>query len=258
MDSLDRSLPADLDPQRLPRHIAVIMDGNGRWAARQGLPRMAGHRQGAKTLKSVLRCCQAWGVKILTAYAFSTENWQRPLEEVQFLLRLFDRLLQQELASLQREGVRVTFMGDLSALPIALQDLIQQAIQKTARNRGIQFNVAINYGSRSELTRACRQIARQVQSGELSPESVDETAIARHLYTWDLPDPDLLIRTSGEMRLSNYLLWQLAYTELYFTGQLWPDFNALDLHQAILHYQSRDRRFGGLSPKPLPELHRAG
>jgi undecaprenyl diphosphate synthase len=243
-----QTLPANLNRHQLPRHVAVIMDGNGRWATQRGLPRFAGHRQGAKILKELLRCCKDWGIEILTAYAFSTENWRRSSEEVNFLMLLFERLLRQELAELQRQEVRISFMGDLSILPISLQHEIQSAIHKTANNQAIQFNIAVNYGSRHEITRVCQKIIEQVQQGKLSMADINEDCIAQHLYTSETPDPDLLIRTSGEMRLSNFLLWQLAYTELYFTEILWPDFDRHAFHQALLAYQQRDRRFGNIAP----------
>jgi undecaprenyl diphosphate synthase len=240
-------LPADLDPHCLPCHIAVIMDGNGRWAKQRGLPRIAGHRQGAKTLKELLRCCKDWGIGALTAYAFSTENWCRPTEEVNFLMLLFERLLRREMEEMQREGVRISFMGDLSALPKTLQQEMERSIVATAKNQAIQFNIAVNYGSRAEITQVCRQIAEQVRQGKLNPADVTEALIAQNLNASHLPDPDLLIRTSGEMRLSNFLLWQLAYTELYFTDTLWPDFDRGAFHQALLDYQGRDRRFGRIA-----------
>jgi len=244
MSSNFLSLPADLDRHRLPKHVAVIMDGNGRWAAQRGLPRIAGHRQGAKTLKELLRCCNDWGIQALTAYAFSTENWCRPTEEVNFLMLLFERLLRRELVEMQRENVRLSFIGNLSALPSSLQTEIQTAIAATATNQGIQFNVAINYGSRAEITQICRQIGEQIQQGTLDSANVDEALISNHICLAGMPDPDLLIRTSGEMRLSNFLLWQLAYTELHFTDTLWPDFDRTAFYQALLAYQNRDRRFG--------------
>jgi len=237
-------LPTDLNPQHLPHHIAVIMDGNGRWATKRGLPRIAGHRQGAKTLKELLRCCKHWGIKALTAYAFSTENWQRPVEEVNFLMLLFERLLHRELAQMHQEGVRISFIGDLSVLPKSLQTQMQHSMTETLNNQAIHFTVAVNYGSRNEITKVCRQVAELVEQGELSAEQVNESLIQKHLYTADTPEPDLLIRTSGEMRLSNFLLWQMAYTEMYFTDILWPDFDTEALHQALLSYQKRDRRFG--------------
>jgi undecaprenyl diphosphate synthase len=235
---------ADLNPQKIPQHIAVIMDGNGRWATSRGLPRIAGHRQGAKTLKELLRCCKDWGIKALTAYAFSTENWQRPVEEVNFLMHLFERLLRRELAQMHREGVRISFIGDLSALPKSLQTEMERSMAETLNNQAIHFTVAVNYGSRNEITKVCRQLAQLVEQGELSAQEVNESLVEQHLYTADTPEPDLLIRTSGEMRLSNFLLWQMAYTEMYFTDIFWPDFNREAFYQALLSYQSRDRRFG--------------
>ncbi|WP_035991215.1 isoprenyl transferase [Leptolyngbya sp. KIOST-1] len=246
-------LPADLHPEALPAHVAVIMDGNGRWATRRGLPRVAGHRQGAKTVKDLLRCCKDWGIGALTVYAFSTENWRRPLEEVTFLLRLFDRLLHRELAEMQREGVRIQFLGDLSPLPERLRLLMQEAMAVTDANQRVHFNVAVNYGGRQELVAATRQIARQVAAGAISIDEVDEAALSRVLRTYPLPDPDLLIRTSGEQRLSNFLPWQLAYTELYFTDVLWPEFDRAAFHQALQWYQQRQRRFGGLTPAPVAQ-----
>jgi undecaprenyl diphosphate synthase len=241
------TLPGDLDPQRLPSHIAIIMDGNGRWATQRGLPRYAGHRQGAKALKEVLRCCKDWGIATLTAYAFSTENWHRPPQEVNFLMGLFDQLLQRELAEMQQEGVKICFIGDASGLSPSLQRAMQQAMQITAHNDRIRFNVAINYGSRNELVTACRQLAEQVKQGGLQPSEIDAAKLEQHLDTAGNADPDLLIRTSGEMRLSNYLLWQIAYTELYFTDVLFPDFDREAFYQALVHYQARDRRFGQIS-----------
>ncbi|MGI8932758.1 MAG: isoprenyl transferase [Phormidesmis sp.] len=237
------SLPDDLAPQCLPQHIAVIMDGNGRWANHRGLPRIAGHRQGAKVLKDLLRCCKDWGIGALTAYAFSTENWQRPAAEVDFLMVLFEKMLRKELKKMHAEGVRIRFVGDLSGLSPALQQEISQAMAETAHNQAIDFNVAINYGSRSEIVQACQQVAKKVSRGEMTADAISEETITQHLYTAGC-DPDLLIRTSGEQRLSNFLLWQLAYTEMYFTDAFWPDFDRSELHRALLTYQGRDRRFG--------------
>lgn len=251
------TLPAELDRHRLPCHVAVIMDGNGRWATRQHLPRIAGHRRGAKTLKDLLRCCKDWGIPILTAYAFSTENWRRPIEEVNFLMRLFERLLQRELHELQREEVRICFLGDLSALPPTLQQQMELAMNATANNQAIQFNIAVNYGSRIEITRACRDLAEQVQQGKLHPADITDDRITQYLYTLNSPDPDLLIRTSGETRLSNFLLWQLAYTELYFTETLWPDFDRAAFLQALRVYQQRDRRFGRIAANGINPANEA-
>ena len=237
-------LPTDLDHQRLPQHVAVIMDGNGRWATRQGLPRMAGHRRGARVLKELVRCCKDWGIQSLTAYAFSTENWERPTTEVNFLMALFERVLRKELQEMHAEGVRIQFIGDLEAFPRSLQRLMEQAMTETVGNQEVFFNVAINYGSRHEIITACRHLAQQVKQGHLQPEAITENLFEKFLYTPDIQEPDLLIRTSGEMRLSNFLLWQLAYTEIYFTDTLWPDFNPVEFNQALVTYQRRDRRFG--------------
>lgn len=237
-------LPADLQADRLPRHIAVIMDGNGRWARQRGLPRIMGHRRGVDTLKQLLRRCRDWSIPALTAYAFSTENWGRPLEEVDFLMTLFERVLRQELAEMVTENVRIQFVGNLAALPASLQEEIDRAVGQTKENPGIQFTIATNYGGRQEIVQACQAIATQVQKGILAPEDIDESLFRHHLYTAELEDPDLLIRTSGEMRISNFLLWQLAYAELYVTDALWPDFGEREFHQALCAYQKRDRRFG--------------
>ena len=239
-------LPGDLDPGRLPAHVAVIMDGNGRWARQRGLPRVMGHRQGVEALKTTLRLCSDWGIATLTAYAFSTENWSRPGEEVSFLMTLFEGVLARELEGLEQEDVRIRFLGDLTALPAGLQNLIEAATVRTAANGGIRFNVCTNYGSRQELVHAAKELARRVQRGQLDPESINESAFASALQTAGESDPDLLIRTSGEYRLSNFLLWQLAYAELHITDVLWPDFDAEALAAALADFQRRQRRFGGV------------
>ncbi|MBD2185231.1 isoprenyl transferase [Aerosakkonema funiforme] len=242
--TLLQELPADLDRERLPRHVAVIMDGNGRWAKRQGLPRIVGHRRGVDALKDLLRCCRDWGVEALTAYAFSTENWGRPLEEVDFLMTLFERVLRQELREMMEENVQIRFVGNLNALPRSLQAEIERSMNETKDNQGIKFTVATNYGGRQEIVQAARAIAHQVQQGLLQPEQIDEALFQKHLYTSGICDPDLLIRTSGEMRISNFLLWQMAYAEIYITETLWPDFDRTEFHRALCDYQKRDRRFG--------------
>ncbi|HBE31035.1 MAG TPA: isoprenyl transferase [Cyanobacteria bacterium UBA11369] len=239
-----QQLPADLDRERLPRHVAVIMDGNGRWAKRQGLPRIMGHKRGVDALKELLRCCKDWGIEALTAYAFSTENWGRPLEEVDFLMTLFERVLRQELREMMEEDVRIRFVGNLSALPRSLQAEIERSMAQTQHNQAVTFTVATNYGGRQEIVEACRAIASQVQQGKLQPDQIDAALFERHLYTTGVCDPDLLIRTSGEMRISNFLLWQMAYAELYITETLWPDFDRAEFHRALCAYQQRDRRFG--------------
>lgn len=238
------TLPLDLDRDCLPKHVAVIMDGNGRWAKRQGLPRFIGHRRGVDALKELLRCCKDWGISALTAYAFSTENWGRPLEEVEFLMALFERVLRRELQEMIEENVKIRFVGNLSALPRSLQDEIARSMEDTKDNWGIQFTIATNYGGRYEILNACRAIASRVQQGELKVEEIDESLFEQHLYTAGLPHPDLLIRTSGEMRISNFLLWQMAYAEIYVTQTAWPDFDRAAFHRALIDYQQRDRRFG--------------
>ena len=239
-----QELPLDLKRELLPKHVAVIMDGNGRWAKRQGLPRIMGHKAGVDALKDLLRCCQDWGVQALTAYAFSTENWKRPQDEVEFLMTLFQRVLRQELREMVEENVQIKFVGDLQALPTVLQEEISRSMEETRNNRGIQFTVAKNYGGRQEILQACRAIAEQVKQGLLQPDEIDEAVFERHLYTAGSCDPDLLIRTSGEMRLSNFLLWQSAYAEIYITETFWPDFDRNEFHRALYAYQQRERRFG--------------
>lgn len=239
-------LPDDLDRERLPRHVAVIMDGNGRWAKNRHLPRIMGHQRGVDSLKDLLRCCKDWGIQALTAYAFSTENWGRPVPEVEFLMTLFERVLRRELAEMIEEGVQIHFVGDLACLPTSLQEEIDRAMTATAQNQKIQFVVATNYGGRREIIQACRQLAQRVQRGELQPQDIDERQFEHHLYTAGLPDLDLLIRTSGEMRVSNFLLWQVAYAEIYVTDTLWPDFDRHAFHAALRNFQHRHRRFGRL------------
>jgi undecaprenyl diphosphate synthase len=226
------------------------MDGNGRWARQRGLPRVMGHRTGVEALKRTLRLCSDWGIGALTAYAFSTENWSRPGEEVTFLMTLFERVLARELEALEKEQVRIRFLGDLEELPSGLQSLIADATARTAANTGIHFNVCTNYGGRRELVRAARRLAEQAARGDLDPACLDEARFAAELHTAGEPDPDLLIRTSGEQRISNFLLWQLAYAELHITDVLWPDFDAEALLAALLDYQGRHRRFGGVENPP--------
>jgi undecaprenyl diphosphate synthase len=237
-------LPADLDCNHLPQHVAAIMDGNGRWAKRRGFPRMMGHKRGADALRDLLRCCKDWGISALTVYAFSTENWGRSIEEVDFLMTLFEHLFQLELAEMVAEGVKLEVVGDLENLTPSLYEAIERARTATQHNQGVRFTVAINYGGRQEIVRACQTIATQVQQGIIKSTDIDEKLLSQHLDTAHIPDPDLLIRTSGEMRISNFLLWQLAYAEIYVTDTLWPDFDRRAFHQALLNYQQRQRRFG--------------
>ncbi|MCS7088104.1 MAG: isoprenyl transferase [Thermoflexales bacterium] len=225
-----------------PQHIAIIMDGNGRWAKARNLPRLAGHRAGTENLRRVLRACKNHGVKIVTLYAFSTENWRRPAEEVEGLMKLLETYIDRELEALHREGVQIRHLGRLERIPPALQRKIQHAIEYTRNNTELILNVALNYGGRAEIVDA----ARRMLAEGLRPEDVTEATFSRYLYTTGLPDPDLIIRTSGEYRVSNFLIWQGAYAEYYITEVLWPDFDEKELAKAIEHYRRRERRFGGL------------
>ena len=239
-------LPKGLDRLRMPNHIAVIMDGNGRWARRRGLPRTMGHTAGVESLKKTLHLCSNWGIGALTVYAFSTENWSRPGDEVAFLMTLFESVLKRELTSLKLKEVKIKFLGDLAPLPIALKELINESVESTSNNKGIHFNVCTNYGGRRELVLAAKKLAERSVKGELDPSTIDEKLFASELFTASETDPDLLIRTSGEKRISNFLLWQLAYAEIHVTDVLWPDFNEESLLKALSDYQSRERRFGGV------------
>lgn len=241
--SLDFALARAIDPARIPAHIAVIMDGNGRWARLRNLPRAAGHKAGVPAVRATVETCAQMGVRALTLYAFSVENWKRPRAEVEMLWRLLRHYLKRELPTMERYGVRLAAIGRLDALPASVRHDLNEAIEHTARNRGLQLNIAINYGGRAELVDAVKAL---LEDSRNSAFEIDEAAIAARLYTAGLPDPDLLIRTSGEMRISNFLLWQIAYAELYVTEVLWPDFTRTELLRAILDYQKRDRRFGGL------------
>lgn len=233
----------------LPAHVAIIMDGNGRWARRRALPRYFGHREGVKALKTAVRYAAERGIPTLTVYAFSTENWRRPREEVDFLLDLMYKTFAQEIEELHKEGVRVRLVGDRTSLSQEIQAVWARAEQITAQNTRLTLNVAFNYGGRAELTRAARELASQVARGELAAEEITEERLASQLYTWPSPDPDLVIRTGGEQRLSNFLLWQAAYSELYVTDVLWPDFGEREFEQALQDYLRRERRFGRVSTK---------
>ncbi|HEV2357226.1 MAG TPA: isoprenyl transferase [bacterium] len=238
--------PVALDPARIPRHVAIIMDGNGRWAERHGLSRVEGHRAGREALRRVVRGACECGIGILTLYAFSTENWRRPAGEVHALMTLLLESLDGEAQELHANGVRFRASGLVEEMPREIQDAIDRVTALTENNRTITLNLALNYGGRRELTEAVRRVARAVAAGGLRPDAIDEETIARHLFTPDLPDPDLLIRTGGEQRLSNFLLWQAAYAELYFTDVPWPEFTQAHLFEAVAAYQARERRFGGV------------
>jgi undecaprenyl diphosphate synthase len=230
----------ELLPERVPVHIAIIMDGNGRWARQRGLPRLAGHRAGTENLRAILRACVEFGIKILTIYAFSTENWGRPASEVKGLLRILEDVIDRELGELHAEGVRLRHLGDLSRIDQKLQRKVRQAIELTKNNDRLILNVAFNYGGRAEIVHAIQEIVRNGHR----PEEINEALVSHYLYTGDLPDPDLIIRTSGELRISNFLLWQGAYAEYYVPPVFWPDFNREELLKALIHYSERDRRFG--------------
>jgi len=234
-----------IDKAHLPEHIAIIMDGNRRWAKQKNLPTAMGHKEGANTLETVLRFCNKIGIGYLTVYAFSTENWKRTEEEVGALMRLLEHYLVDFANRANDENIKVHFIGDTTKLNAKLQKRIADTIERTKNNTGLVFNVAFNYGGREELTRACKQIARKVQNGDLAIEEIEPSTIENHLYTAGMPDPDVLIRTSGEMRLSNFLPWQLSYTEFIFVEKYWPDFAEQDVLDAIKEYQKRNRKFGG-------------
>jgi undecaprenyl diphosphate synthase len=258
-DEPDWALAKALDPAHLPEHIAIIMDGNGRWANRRSLPRVAGHKAGIGPVRSTVESCARLGIKALTLYAFSVENWKRPRAEVETLWRLLRFYLRRELPDLQKNDIRLEAIGRLDALPEQVRTELGAVVEATSPNRGLLVNLAINYGGRAELVDAVNAILDAARrGGKLASLRFDEETIAANLYTSRTPDPDLLIRTSGEMRISNFLLWQIAYSELYVTETLWPDFTRTDLLQAVLEYQKRDRRFGGLSATPGDEAGKAG
>jgi undecaprenyl diphosphate synthase len=228
----------------LPRHVAVIMDGNGRWAVQRGLPRVAGHSEGVTSVRNVVRAAGELGIEFLTLYAFSSENWNRPSHEVSTLMSLLERSVDRELPELMARNVIFRVIGRPNGVPPAVKRRIEHVVEATAGNTGLTLLMAFNYGGRDELIDACRALAREVQAGRIRPDEIDDVRMSRALYTDGVPDPDLLIRTSGEMRVSNFLLWQIAYTELWVTPTLWPDFGARDLYRAVADFQQRDRRFG--------------
>jgi undecaprenyl diphosphate synthase len=228
----------------VPEHVAVIMDGNGRWAAERGLPRHLGHREGMKAVRETIEGAIEAGVGILTLFAFSTENWNRPPKEVDGLMQLLRRFLASELDKMMKHGIRLVAVGTLRRLPPAVREALRSAVATTRRNTGMTVILAVSYGGREEITRAMRAIAGKVRRGQLDPADVTQDLVARHLSTKGIPDPDLLIRTSGEMRISNFYLWQLAYTEIYVTDTLWPDFREREFAQALAFYEQRERRFG--------------
>src|SRR6202161_1089353 len=251
----DYALASTIDPDRLPAHIAIIMDGNGRWAKRRNLPRVAGHKAGIEPVRIAVETCARLGLRALTLYAFSVENWKRPRAEVEMLWRLLRLYLRAELPDMARNDIRFTAIGRIDALPDFVRAELEETVRATAGNRGLQLNLAINYGGRAELVDAVKSLIEDSRRRDIS---IDEDAIAARLYTAGTPDPDLLIRTSGEMRVSNFLLWQIAYAELYVTDTLWPDFNRTELLRAIIDFQKRERRFGGLSGGVVETAEAAG
>ena len=236
----------DIDINNLPKHIAIIMDGNGRWAKKRFLPRTAGHKAGVETVRKVITECKRLGIKHVTLYTFSTENWKRPALEVETLMTLLQSYLKKEVEELNINNVKLTAIGDIEKLPKSCLDELKRAMELTKDNDGPNLNLALNYGGRYDITEAVKQISRDIENHTLDSENITEETIKNYLSTKSLPDPDLVIRTSGEQRLSNFLLWELAYAELYFTDVYWPDFDEKELQRAIYAYQNRDRRFGGL------------
>ncbi len=233
----------------LPRHVAVIMDGNGRWAQKRGLPRTAGHKAGAEMFRTIATYCKDLGLDYLTVYAFSTENWKRPQAEVDAIMGLLDQYLHESIEKMARDQIRLKFFGDTTVLSPRLQKLIAETDEITKHITGFQANICLNYGGRDEIVRAARQFARDCMEGKCSPDELTETKFPSYLWSAGIPDPELLIRPGGEMRVSNYLLWQIAYSEIYVTDTLWPDFGKEELDKALAWYQTRDRRFGGLTAK---------
>lgn len=234
-----------IPPEEVPRHVGIIMDGNGRWAQERGLPRLAGHRAGTENLRRILRACVEFGVETLTIYAFSTENWNRPPREVSGLMSILERVIDRELDELDEEGVQLRHVGRMEGIRPDLQKKIQEAVERTRDNDKLILNVAFNYGGRAEITDACRELLR----AGVSPDEVDEAMLNRYLYTWPSPDPDLIIRTGGENRLSNFMLWQAAYAEIFSTPIYWPDFDRNEFRKALLEFASRERRFGRVPQK---------
>jgi len=233
--------------EKLPRHIAVIMDGNGRWAKKNMLKRGMGHEKGAESVRTTVQTCRELGIRYLTLYAFSVENWQRPKNEVRALISLLETYLKTELEEMKESGIRLFTIGDTEKLPQTVRDPLLGAMEETSENSGMLLTLALSYGGRDEVIRAVKEILRDAKSSDIDEEAITKDFFSRYLYTADIPDPDLLIRTSGEYRLSNFLLWQMAYTELYFTDVLWPDFSKDNLIEAIVDYQQRERRFGMVS-----------
>src|SRR3954469_1655545 len=253
-NTIRRAMPAELNdipPEKIPRHIAVIMDGNGRWAVNRGMERVRGHQEGAKTVREIVTECARLrtthgGPDYLTLYSFSLENWKRPVEEVSFLMQMYIDYLRQERVTMMENNIRFKQIGRLDHLPEPVLDEVAVTLEETKKNDGLTLTLALNYGSRAEITDAVRAIGEQVRAGKLDPRDISEETISKHLYTAGMPDPDLLIRTAGEMRVSNYLLWQISYAELWVSPVLWPDFGVEELHEGMRAFAGRNRRFGAL------------
>ena len=241
------SLKEQINKEKIPNHLAIIMDGNGRWAKQQGLMRVIGHESGTKSVRETVEASAELGIKYLTLYAFSTENWNRPKLEVKTLMKLLVKSLKKEINTLQENNIKLTAIGNLNDLPKKAHKELLDVIEKTKNNKNMTLTLALSYGSREEIVNVIKELSLKVKNNIISTESIDESIINKHLYTQNLPDVDLLIRTSGEQRISNFLLWQIAYAELYFTDILWPDFNKENLYEALINYQNRERRFGKTS-----------
>jgi len=250
IDDKINDLLMKIDKQKVPKHVAIIMDGNGRWATRKGLPRSFGHKQGVSVLKEILKAAKNLGCKVITVYAFSTENWTRPTKEVDFLINLFSEVLKNEIKEIHEEQTKIRFIGDLTPFPKSLKEIISSSESLTKNNNEFLFNVCVNYGGRQEIVKVAKELALKSYSGEIKPNEVNEELFNSELLTRGIKDPELLIRTSGEIRISNFLLWQLAYSEIYISDVMWPDFNEFEFLKAIIDYQSRNRRFGGIESLP--------
>ena len=250
IDKKNTDLSKRIDKKKIPEHVAIIMDGNGRWATKKGLPRSFGHNKGVSVLKEILKASKNLGCKVLTVYAFSTENWTRPTKEVDFLINLFREVLKNEIEEIHQELIKIKFIGDLSPFPEDLKQLIYSSESLTKNNNSFLLNVCANYGGRQEIVKVAKELALKSSSGEIKPSEVNEELFNSELLTQGIKDPELLIRTSGEKRISNFLLWQLAYSEIYISDVLWPDFNEFEFLKAIIDYQSRNRRFGGIESLP--------
>ena len=246
-----------LRPEALPQHIAIIMDGSGRWAKKRALNRIRGHREGAESVRDIVRVCREIGIKVLTLYAFSTENWQRPKQEVLALMKLLKGFLRSELAEMMENGIRLNSIGEIERFPDDVLKVLRDVMEQTRENKGMILNLALSYGGRDEIVRAAKNMATEVKEGRLRPEDITKELFSNYLYTHGMPEPDILIRTSGEMRISNFLLWQIAYTEVFVTNTLWPDFRREELMQILHDYQQRERRFGLTEDQIREGFHRS-